>query len=133
MTRAAGFLTELLTELKPGRDDVSILTARLGYYSALLAREIWMPPGFESDGASVPRVPIIYELYGNRAHREGFLHDWLFRIDSVPGVSWTVANAVFLEAMESRGKALGVRYPMYWGVCIGGYFSYHKRLTSASL
>jgi len=128
------FLGELYVELKPGRDDeIWVLTKSLSYYSKVLHRWVQIPTGFETDLSSVPRIPFIYLLWGGRAHREGVLHDYLFRKDSDPVVSFMDANAVFLEAMKSRGKPWNVRYPMYWGVCGGGYWSYHKRLVGDSL
>lgn len=125
--KKAHFITpELDTRLKEGSDIIRILNTPLGYWSPKYG-EIWLPAGFESDGASVPRVPIAYWLYGGRAHREGFLHDFAFRKDSFPLFSFMEANQLFLEAMESRGKNVAIRYPMYWGVCIGSYLYYHKR------
>jgi hypothetical protein len=41
-----------------------------------------IPIGFESDGASVPRLPIIYAAWGDKAHREAFFHDFGYRKDS---------------------------------------------------
>jgi hypothetical protein len=114
-------------------DKIWILDSPLVYQSALLDTVINIPMGFETDFASVPRVPIAYWLFGDRAHREAVLHDYLYRIDSVPVVTFGQANDVFLEAMKVRGKGLFVRYAMYWGVVIGGYFSYHKRKVGDSL
>jgi hypothetical protein len=126
------FLTELDARLKDD-DKIWILDSPLVYQSALLDTVINIPMGFETDFASVPRVPIAYWLFGDRAHREAVLHDYLYRIDSVPVVTFGQANDVFLEAMKVRGKGLFVRYAMYWGVVIGGYFSYHKRKVGDSL
>lgn len=122
----AGFLTELDARLLEG-DKVWKLIAPLVYYSELLDCEITVPRRFCTDLSSVPRVPVAYWFWGGKAHREGVLHDYLYRIDSQPVVSRGLANAVFLEAMISRGKSRFVRNPMYWGVCIGGGPSYHKK------
>ena len=130
----AEFLTDLYVELEPCRDDeIWIVTKHLIYNSALLDKQIVVPPGFETDLASVPRIPFAFWLWGGRAHREGVLHDYLFRSNSNPRVSFNMANRVFLEAMKSRGKPLHVRYPMFYGVCLGGFFSYHKRIVGAKL
>lgn len=126
------FLTELCVDLKPGRDDVWILRKPLIYISDLVGR-IEAPEAFETDFCTVPRVPIVYALWGNTAHREGTLHDFLFRTDSVPNVSWMMANRVFLEVMEVRDKPFWTRYPMFTGVCIGSYSCYHKRLVGDKL
>jgi len=68
----------------------------VGYINSRLVRElgswlIWtdgvyreeMPPGFQSDGASVPRLPLIYDAWGDKAHREAFGHDFGYRKDSI--------------------------------------------------
>ena len=47
-------------------------------------RTIRVPSGFETDLASVPRLPIVYDLWGNRAHREAVLHDYLYSIGATP-------------------------------------------------
>ena len=114
-------------KLRPDSDEIYVLIAPLVYYSSKLKKEVYMQSGFQTDLSSVPRVPIIYERFGNKAHREGVLHDYLFRIDSDPVVSFMTANAIFLEAMQCRGKPIDVQYGMYAGVIIGGYPHYHKR------
>jgi hypothetical protein len=119
------FLTDLDIVL---RDDcIWILASPLIYRCALLSMDIVIPEGFNTDLASVPRVPIIYEAWGSRAHREAVLHDYLYRKNSNPAVSREVANSIFLEAMASRGVSWWIRYPMYWGVSFGGCFLYHAR------
>ena len=125
--RSAGFISGLHLELKEGRDDVWIVEKVLAYYSKLLDDFIYVPPKFETDLASVPRIPIVYRLWGNRAHREAVLHDFLFRCDALPQVSFETANLIFQEAMLSRDVKWYVRKPMYWGVCVGGWPSWHQR------
>jgi hypothetical protein len=72
-------------------------------------------------------VPVAYTLFGDRAHREAVIHDYLFRKDSIPKVSFMDANIVFLEAMTLRGKSKFVRYSMFLGVCLGSIFCFHKK------
>jgi hypothetical protein len=127
------FLTDLHISLKPSGEGIWVLDQPLIYRSELLGRDVKVQAKFETDLSSVPRVPIVYSLWGAKAHREGVLHDWLYRINSLPEVSFSVANKVFLEAMKSRGKPFYIRHPMYMGVLIGGYPSYHKRYIGASL
>jgi hypothetical protein len=139
----AGFLTDLSIDLKPGDDCIWIVDKPLKYWSELLNCLVIVPHWFESaetppacfetDLASVPRVPFVYEAWGDRAHREAVLHDYLYRIDSIPVVSYSVANSVFLEAMESTGKPWRIRYPMYWGVVLGGWTAYHKKRVGDKL
>jgi hypothetical protein len=121
------FLTDLDVRLKDD-DKVWVIGSSLVYQSDILGGfKVEVPPGFETDFASVPRVPIAYTLFGDRAHRESVIHDYLYRIDSVPEVSFETANSVFYEAMECRGKSWFVRWAMYLGVKLGGFTSYHKR------
>ena len=128
------FITELDVYLKPERDDaIWVLDKPLVYYSSLLKSTLNVPVGFETDLSSVPRVPFIYSAWGGRAHREGVIHDYLFRTDSFPSVSFSMANKVFLEAMEVRGKPRRIRWPMFLGVVCGGWWSYHKRLVGDKL
>jgi len=126
------FITELCLQLKNG-DTVRVLEKPLGYYSSMLKLLVTVPTGFETDLASVPRLPFTYWLWGGRAHREGVLHDYLYRKDSVPVVKRSVADRVFLEAMKLRGKPRRVRWPMYSGVRIGGWTAYHKKFVGDKL
>ncbi len=126
------FLTELETRLKDN-DKIWVLDSPLVYASGYLKQTITIPIGFETDFASVPRVPIFYWIYGDRAHREAVLHDYLYRIDSIPVVSYSQANEVFFEAMRVRGKGIFVRYPMWWGVCLGGFTVFHKKRVGDKL
>ncbi len=125
------FLTELDCRLKDD-DSVWIIDSPLIYESDILGR-IEVPSGFETDFASVPRVPVFYWLFGDKAHREAVLHDYLYRTDSVPVATYSQANDVFFEAMELRGKPCYVRYPMYWGVVLGGWLHFHKKCVGDRL
>ena len=128
----SGFLSDLCLRLKPGTDNIWILDHTLIYQSAIIG-QVCVLDGFETDLASVRRVPVVYNLWGNRAHREAVLHDYLYRSDSVPAVTKEQADSVFLEAMKSRGVAWWIRYPMYAGVMLGGGSSYHKLFVNAQL
>lgn len=156
------FLTELDCDLKPGSDNIWIINTPLIYQSDLLGlitvpkdMEVIViaPPTFETDFASTPRIPFIYEMFGDRAHREAVIHDYLYRKDSKPLVTFMQANNVFFEAMRVRiedrkrsnpekGKLALIRtsihefvvsHGMYWGVVLGGYFSYHKKNVADKL
>ena len=143
----SGFQSDLCVSLKPDTDRIWLVTKPLIYYSELLGQLITVPPWFETkepdpsedysffetDFASVPRVPVIYLAWGDRAHREAVLHDYLYRIDSKPIVTYSQANNVFLEAMKSTGKPWYISYGMYYGVVLGGWGSYHKRRVKDKL
>ncbi len=126
------FLTDLDARLKDD-DRIWVLDEPLVYFSRITGGVIEVPKGFETDFASVPRLPIAFALYGDRAHREGVLHDCLFREDARPNVSFMTANRIFLEAMECRGKPWYIRWPMYLAVCAGSYWCFHKRKMADKL
>jgi len=119
--------------LKQNSDSVWIYKEPFKAYSKVLQCWFEIPEGFETDFASVPRVPIVYLVWGGRAHREAGIHDFLYRKNSTPIVTFSQANNVFREAMICRKKPSYIIYPMYWGVCIGGYPSYHKKLVEDKL
>jgi hypothetical protein len=143
----SGFQTELSVRLKKDSDRIWIVTAGLQYYSELLNRLITVPTWFQTesnesigesdkvederlfytDFASVPRIPVVYNLWGDRAHREAVLHDYVYCKNSIPILTRSEADSVFLEAMKSTGKPIYIRYPMYLGVRIGGSACYHRR------
>lgn len=125
------FLTDLSARLCDD-DRIWFLLEPLVYDSEILGLVI-VPSGFTTDFASVPRVPFIYWLYGDRAHRESVIHDYLYRIDSAPVVGFSTANRVFLESMACRGKSLFVRLGMFLGVCIGGAACYHIKEVNCNI
>ena len=88
--------------------------------------EITVPAGFQTDLASVPRLPFIYMIWGDRAHREGVLHDYLYRIDSIPVVSKEVADGEFFRAMESLNKPSYIKKPMFYAVHRFAEQHYHR-------
>ena len=69
------FLTELEVKLIDD-DKIWELLSPLRYYSEILGREVEASTGFQTDLASVPRVPIAYYFWGARCHREAVVHDY---------------------------------------------------------
>ena len=113
------FLTEL--DLRTLTDQKSVLLRDLIYQSAIYRGVIIVPAGFVTDKASVPRVPFVYMFFGDRAHREAVIHDYLYQTHIV---SKKNADKIFKEAMNARGKSAFVRWGMYLGVVLGGRSSY---------
>lgn len=122
-----GFLN-ILDYMEIGEKDgraIYRLNNPLVYISEKFGKII-IPTFFQTDLASVPRVPIIFMMWGDKAHREAVLHDYLYRIDSVPNVSFSEANYIFKEAMISRDQPFYIYHPMWLGVTLGGKSSYHR-------
>lgn len=64
--------------------------------SAAGATTIVVPPVFRTNYASVPRLPLVFLMAGDRAHKEAALHDWLYTVHTYER---ELADAVFLEAL----------------------------------
>jgi hypothetical protein len=92
------WLTKLLVE-EAGHDlskrAVWELQRPLWYRSAEFG-SIVVPPGFRTNYASVPRLPVVFWLAGERVHKEAALHDWLYTTHET---TREVADDVFLEAL----------------------------------
>ncbi len=98
---------------------------------------IEMPEGFENDQSSVPRLPVVYWIWGDRAHMEGSLHDFCYRKDaflyrirgqvtSREAISRDQADRLFRIAMIGRGRSWGIYQPMYLAVRMAGGSSFHR-------
>lgn len=79
--------------------------------------------GFHTDFASVPRLPVIYLLFGGRARYASGVHDWLY---TKSGLSRKDADAVFLEAAKLKNNAALAMWAMWAGVRIGGAGRYES-------
>lgn len=93
------------------------LSQSFGYDSAVVGARILVPEGFETDFASVPRMPLAYWLFGNTAHKSAVIHDWLYQTQIF---SREASDLVFLEAMAVEGIPNWRREPMYAAVVAFG-------------
>ena len=118
------FVTDLEVELVNDKKNSWRLTAPLQYQSHIMDAVITVPKGFKTDFASVPRVGILYALFGNTARKAATVHDYLY---SDPHVGQHDADEVFLEAMKASDIPVWQRYPMHWAVSIFGWM--FKRRT----
>lgn len=114
------FLSPLRTE--DGGDSSATLIEPLVYYSEILGRAITIPAGFETDFASVPRLPFVYTLFGGIARKAAVVHDYLYRKS---GVSRRQADMVFYEAMKATGQWWWRRAIMWVGLRAFGWTAYH--------
>ncbi len=86
-----------------------------------------VPVGFVTDMASVPRAfwtlwpPVgVYSL-------AAVLHDYLYATGIV---SRKDADGIFRRAMRVSGTGRFTRWPLYWGVRLGGWFAWRKHRKS---
>ena len=84
---------------------------------------IYVPAGFITDFASVPRLPLTFMLFGNIGHRGAVVHDYLY---STGEVSRAEADAIFKALLRAEGVGAFRAGAMYLGVRIGGAFDYKE-------
>ena len=93
---------------------------------------ITVPVGFETDGASVPRVlwmfwPPLCGAYDQAA----VLHDYLYRTQFMC-MERVVADALLLEAMKALKTGALARWCIFVGVRAGGWVTYRRYRRSAA-
>lgn len=99
-----------------------VLTRPLVYDSDVLDGRVTVPRGFRTDFASVPRLPLVYLLYGGDVGDEAaVVHDYLYTEGKVPRAT---CDAVFREAMQAQGVAGWRTWPMWLGVRLFGSSHY---------
>lgn len=115
------FVTKLEVELL---DDTSNegrgtwrLTAPLIYQSDLCHGPFYVPAGFCTDFASVPRLPVAFLLTADSCHAASALHDWLYSTHPVPRAT---ADALLKEASLTSGVPSWRCWSMYLGVRVFG-------------
>ena len=82
-------------------------------YESDLAGLIAVPPDFVTDLASIPRIPILYELLNGIADEPGVIHDYLYSTAKVPRL---LADQVLKEACLVSGVSGLDAEEIYWGV-----------------
>ena len=117
----ACFLSPLDCTLVDDRDGLWRLDAPLAFFSEVAGQRIEVPAGFTTDFASVPRIPLVYMLYGDRNRKAATIHDYLYRHQIFDRAT---CDAVFREAMRADGEGFMVSFAMWFGVRLGGAFTY---------
>lgn len=104
-------------------DDRWVLLAPLVYrhdtIPAAMHHQVVVPEGFETDYASVPRLPIAYLLAGDTGHRAAVVHDYLY-VTHPPGISRASADAIFRRALSDDGEPWWRAQIMYAAVRLFG-------------
>ena len=94
-------------------------------YQPLQGRLIVVPIGFQTNFASVPRIPIAFLLAGDTAQKSATVHDYLYSgIEG--GFSRKRADAILLQAMKEEGLWWWRRSLMWFGVRLFGSFFFEK-------
>lgn len=89
---------------------------------------VTVPAGFIFDGASVPRVPGIWEAFGDYGLEAACIHDWLYRTNSSPVVTKEFADWAFWALMVAQDDPpeQWQRSAMWTAVHDFGAPSYHR-------
>jgi len=112
------FLTPLVMRNADDTDDGKwILEKALVYQSDVAHETFIVPAGFVTDLASVPRIPLVYDLFGATSNEAAVVHDYLYSTRHVPR---DVADAVLKEASQATGVPSWRRWPMWLGVRMFG-------------
>ena len=113
-------LTPLVTTPEPGRHGYFRVAVPFVVWSARLGRLIRVPPGFVFDADSVPRWPVIYWLLKGRLPKEAAcMHDWLYEWPQ-DDVTRYQSDLVMRDLSAALGMPWYWRWPVYWGVSLGG-------------
>lgn len=119
----AKFLSSLAVEMVG--EDKWRLTKPLVYLSIVAKQTLVVPEGFITDFASVPRIPIIFEVFGDRGQMAAALHDWLYTAPH-PLPTRSAADDVLKEALIAQGMDEGEATLMFFGARLGGQSNYEK-------
>lgn len=127
------FLTPLIAE-KIGEPNALgrakwRLKETLRFDSDYLDEVIEVPAGFETDYASVPRLPVAYWLTGDTAHAAATVHDYMVQHRTTNSAEWRDAARVFAEAMRAEQVAPWRRSAMYWIVVGADPYQQQEKTT----
>jgi hypothetical protein len=104
-----------------GRGDWSVVEPLI--YVADSGVTYTVPIGFVTDFASVPRIPLIFDAFGDRANLAATLHDYLYTKGpngSHPVPDRETADGLLREAAIAQGVSTVVADVLYAGVRAGG-------------
>jgi hypothetical protein len=121
---SARFLAGLDVSLVDEPRNIWRLHEPLPYWSRVLSATVIVPAGFETDFASVPRLPLVYLACGDVGRRAAVLHDYLYRTGQVSRPS---ADAVFREALLADGVSRWRAWLMWSGVRAMGWKYYNDQ------
>jgi len=82
-----------------------------------------VPAQFVTDFASVPRLPMMFLLAGDTAHRAATVHDYLYSMRE----HRALADDIFRAAMAAEHVPAWRRWLMHQGVRLGGAARYSRR------
>jgi len=108
-----------------------MLTARFRYLSSY--GQITVPPGFQTDGASIPRC--FWNIFSpfDATFGPAVIHDFLYSRVSAYDFDRAEADLIFKEAMFNVGIRWPKREAIYRAVRAFGWSSYKTRMDKLIL
>lgn len=96
-------------------------------YHSDMAGMIVVPAGYNTDFASVPRMPFAYLAVGGKADEASVIHDFLYTTQMLGGelIERGFADMVFEEAVKALGYSAVTSSLLYTGVSIGGLWTWN--------
>ena len=85
--------------------------------------KIVVPAGFVTDFASVPRIPVIFELVGADGSLGATVHDYLYHNGTIERKD---VDGIFLDILLNSGIGKVRSYMMYYGVRAFGWMYFRK-------
>lgn len=115
---------ELVSDTQDDGRSVWELKSPLLYQSSLLNVVFAVPSGFLTDFASVPRIPLVFDFFGDTCHEAATVHDYLY---FTKAYDRPTADAVLLEAMKVTNTPVWRRQLIYAAVRIFGASRFNNR------
>ena len=106
----------LLSFVKPGTWCVNAPLV----FKIIEGKEITVPKSFTTDLDSIPRIPLLHAWLKGRATKSAVVHDFLYKKRH----NRKEADTIFFVAMREEGVPAWRRWPIYWGVRLGGWLAY---------
>ncbi|MHB1125252.1 MAG: DUF1353 domain-containing protein [Ramlibacter sp.] len=120
---AAGFIGDVDLRILDDPGNLFRVLGDFQFVSAVAGCVIFVPAGFVTDLASVPRLPFAYLVVGGKGKKAAVVHDLLY---TTRRFSREVADAVFREALLASGYSHVVAGIMYAGVRAGGWVGWRR-------
>jgi len=95
-----------------------------------ISYQLVVPKDFETDFASVPRLPLIYELLGDSSQKPAVLHDYLYAMGG-NDVNRQIADNIMLAAMLTNGNSWYQRWFIFAAIRVFGhlFFNYLPKFS----
>ena len=112
------FIGDLVVKLvKDSPEGCWELQQPFGYQSDLTGLTFTVPVGFRTDFCSVPRVPGVYDILGDRARMSGTVHDYLY---STQELTRELADQTLRDMLQIDGMSHFEAEEFYLAVRAGG-------------